>query len=153
MENNLYSWTFEDNKNRSASWYIIFLSIMIWLVLWGFLTKQYGMSFVIILLSWLMYFIDNNSDDIVSVEIHELWIKIADQFYDYAKIKEYAFIYHGEYAQHLRLKLQKSPIPQIDLDINNQIASDLRSFLSEYISEAEDTELSFIEKTIKILKL
>lgn len=153
MENLIYSWNFNDKKDRSSTWYIVFLSIMIGLVLWGFLTKQYGMSFVIILISWLIYFIENNSADIVGVEINELWIKIADNFYDFAKIQNYWFIYDWEQATSLRLKINKSTISQIDLWVNNQITSDLRSILPNFIAETPDAERTFTEKIIKLLKL
>lgn len=153
MENNLYSWYFDDKKERSGTWYIIFLSIMIWLVLWGFFTKQYGMSFVIILLSGLMYFMDNNSEDTINVEIHELWLKVSNNFYDFSRIENYWIIYTWEHAQYLRLKLTKSAINQIDLWINNQIASDLRQILPNYIQETDNVEMTMLEKTIKILKL
>jgi len=153
MEENIYSWNFDDSKNRSGSWYIIFLSIMIWLVLWGLFTKQYGMSFVIILLSGLMYFMDNNSEDTIYVEVSELWIKVADNFYDFSRLENYWIIYNWEQAQYLRLKMTKSAINQLDLGINNQIASDLRQFLPNYVQETDNAEMTMLEKTIKILKL
>lgn len=49
-QNILYTWTFEDNKDRSPLWYIIALACMIGLVIWGFVTGQYGMSIVVMLL-------------------------------------------------------------------------------------------------------
>ena len=153
MENILYSWYFDDKKNRSGTWYIIFLSIMIWLVLWGFFTKQYWMSFVIILLSWLMYFMENNSEDTIQVEVYELWFKISDVFYDFSRIKNYGIIYNWEQAQLLRIKLTKSTINQLDLGINNQIATDLRQILPNFIQETDNVEMTMLEKTIKILKL
>jgi len=51
------------------------------------------MSFIVLLLSGLMFYIDNNSKDEMNVEIGELGIKIGDSFYDYSKIKSYTFIY------------------------------------------------------------
>lgn len=111
------------------------------------------MSLVIILLAGITYFIDNNSEEEIQVEIHELGIKILDNFYDYSKIANFWIIYNGEYAQYLRLKISKSSISQIDLDIDNQIASDLKQILSNYIQESDDSEMTLLEKTIKLLKL
>ena len=153
MENALYNWTFSDKKERSSSWYIIFLSIMIWLVIWWFLTKQYGMSIAILLVSGVGYFIENNSEETVQVSIWELWIMISNNFYEYAKIQSYGFIYSGENAYYLRLKILKSWLNQLDLQVNNTIAKELGEILPNYIREADSTELSTTEKIIKLLKL
>ena len=153
MENILYDWTFSDKKERSSTWYIVFLSIMIGLVVWGFLTKQYGMSIVILLLSGVGYFIENNSEDTIQVAINDLGIRVWNDFYDYSKIKQFGFIYSGENAYYLRLHIMKAWINQLDLQVNNQIAADLRSILPNHIREAENSELSTIDKIIKLLKI
>ena len=149
----LYSWSFDDRKNRSSNWYIIFLSVMLWIVVWGFLTKQYGMSFVIILVSGLMYFMENNADETINVEIFELGIKISDNFYDYSRIRSYGIIYEWEDAILLRLHLDKSSISQVDLNIDNNIAVDLNELLPNFLTEDGNTSLSFVEKMIRLLKL
>ncbi|MDQ7023256.1 MAG: hypothetical protein Q9M97_07095 [Candidatus Gracilibacteria bacterium] len=89
MKNMLYSWTFPDTKNRGQLWYSIVFSIIIGLVIWGFLTKQYGMSFIILLLSGLVFYIENNSSDTIAIEITELGMKVDEFFYDYSKIESY----------------------------------------------------------------
>lgn len=149
----LYSWTFPDNKDRSQLWYIIALSIIIWLVIWWFLTKQYWMSFFIILLSWIIFYIENNSSDIIKVEITELWIKVDDFFYDYSKIDNYTFIYEWENAIICRLNLNKKWIKTVDLKIDNTIALELKNILPQYLKENEKEDFSFVEKIIRILKL
>jgi hypothetical protein len=154
MSNNIiYNWEFEDNKNRTTTWYIITLSIVIWLVIWWFLTKQYWMSFIILLITWISYFIDNNSPDKIKVEISELWIKIWEWFYDYSKIDSYTFIYNWENAIFLRLHLNKKWLRYLDLNIDNNIALDLKQILNNYLEENSKWELNFSEKVIKFLKL
>ena len=154
MQNNIiYSWSFEDKKDRSATWYVIFLSVIVWLIIWWFLTKQYGMSFIILLLSWLSYFIDNNSDDVVSVNLNELWIKIWNTFYDYSKINSFTFIYDWENAIFLRLHLNNKWLKHINLNIDNNIVLDLKQMLENYIEQNPKWELEFSEKVIKFLKL
>jgi len=154
MSNNiLYNWNFEDKKNRSTLWYIIALSIVIGLVVWWFLTKQYWMSFIILLISWLTYFIENNSDEHLNVDITELWIKIWAIFYDYSKVDSFSFIYSWENAILLRLNLNKKWIRFLDLNIDNSIVIDLKPILINYIEENPKWELSFSEKIIKLLKL
>ncbi len=154
MSNNiLYSWAFEDKKNRGSLWYIIALSIVIWLTIWWFLTKQYWMSFIILLIAWISYFVENNSEDVINVEINELWIKIWNSFYDYSKISSFYYVYNWDKAIFLRLKINKKWVKIIDLNINNNIVKELKNILPNFIEEDSKWELSFIEKIIKILKL
>ena len=76
MSKVIYEWEFDDNKNRWTLWYIIALSIVLWLSIWWFFTKQYWMSFIILLIAWLVYFVENNSSDEIKVEILDLWINV-----------------------------------------------------------------------------
>jgi len=149
----LYSWTFPDDKNRWQLWYIIVLSIIIWLVIWWFLTKQYWMSFIVLLISGLVFYIENNSSDNINVEITELWIKVSEYFYDYSKIDSFAFIYEWENAVVLRLNLNKKWIKLVDLKIDNNVALELKEILPHYIKENEKEEFGFVDKMIRILKL
>jgi len=87
------------------------------------------MSFIILLLSGLIFYIENNSEDIINVEINELWIKVSEYFYDYSKIDSYTFIYEWENAVILRLNLQKKWIKIIDLKIDNTVVLELKQIL------------------------
>lgn len=149
----IYTWTFSTEKNRWQLWYIIWLSIVVALVIWGFLSKQYWMSFVIILLSWFYFFMENNTDDEITVNISELWINIWNNFYDYSRIISYSFIYNGQNAESLRLELTNKWIRNIDLKVDNQITSELKNILINFLEENPKAELSFSEKIIKLLKL
>lgn len=152
-DNILYSWKFDDNKNRGSMWYIIALSVVIWLAIWWFLTKQYWMSIIILLIAWVFYYIENNSDDEINVIINELWIKIWSSFYDFSKIDSYSFIYNWENAVFLRLELNKKWLRVLDLDIDNTIAVNLKWILTNYLTENPKGELKFVEKIISLLKL
>ncbi len=150
---NLYSFSFSTDKWRWKMWYIIALSVIIWLVIWWFLTRQYVMSFLIILISWISFFIDNNTPDQVNVDINSLWIKINNSFYDYPKIHSYTIIYDWWSAVLLRIALKKRWMKFLDLNIDNNIAYDLKQILPNFINEDENQELSFTDKLIKFLKL
>lgn len=149
----IYAWNFPDVKDRGSLWYIIALSIVIGLVIWWFLTKQYGMSFILLLITGIAYFVENNSDDEVWVEITELWIRVGWTFYDFSRIPSYAFIYDGDNSIFLRLNLAKKWIKQIDLKVDNKITGELKQILPNFIEENPKQDLSFIERMIHLLKL
>lgn len=149
----IYSWNFSSDKQRSPAWYAIAVSVIIGLVIWWFLTKQYIMSFLIILIAWVSFFVENNSEETIFIEITQLWIKVNSAFYDYSKIASYTLIYDEENAVILRLNLLKKWIKTIDLIIDNQIALDLKEILPNFLTEDEKWELSFTDKIIRWLKL
>lgn len=150
----IYTWSFSNDKNRWPLWYIIALSIVIWLVVWGFLTKQYVMSFLIILITWVYFFVENNSEEITSIYIQNLWINIWNSFYEYTKFQSFNVIYTWNEARFLRLILKNNVwVKFIDLSIDNNVASILKDILPNFITEDDKTEISFSDKLIKFLKL
>lgn len=153
MNDIIYEWSFSNDKNRWKLWYIIALSIVIWTVIWWFLTKQYPMSFLIILISGVYLFIENNTEDETQIKITNLWIKINNSFYDYSKISGFCFFYDWENSITLRLLLVLKTTKQLDLKVNNWITKELKDILPNFIKEDETQELSFIDKLITYLKL
>jgi hypothetical protein len=154
MSNLLYSWSFDSKKNRSSLWYVIVLSIAIGLIIWGFLSKQFWMSFVIIILIWLIFYIENNSNDIVNINIIETWIKIENNFYAFSNLSSYTIIYENDMAVLLRLNISnKFWTRNIDIGIDNKIISDIKNILSNFLEENNEQQLTFIEKMTRLLKL
>lgn len=151
--NIIYSWKFEDNKNRWASWYTIALAIVIWLAIWWFLTKQYGMSFIVLLVAGVFYFLENNSEDQVDVYLTDLGMQIWQSFYDYSKIENFTYIYDWAKPELLRLSINRTWIKNIDLKIDEKIILNLKNILPNYLQENPKWELTFVEKVIWKLKL
>ena len=111
------------------------------------------MSFIVLLLTGLIFYIENNSLDNITVEITELWLKIWESFYDFSKIDSYTLIYEWENAVILRLLLNKKWIKIIDLKIDNTVALELKWILPNFIKENEKEDFSFSDKMIRMLKL
>jgi len=149
----LYSWKFEDKKDRSPLWYILALSIVIGVVIWGFLTKQYGLSFIFMIITGVVFYVENNSEDEVEVEVTDLGMKIAEKFYDYSRIKSYSVIYSGDKAMFLKLKLSQKGINVLNVKVSNAIVSDIRPIISQFIEENPQEDLAFVDRIIHLLKL
>lgn len=149
----LYNWEYKDKKDRSSTWYIVALAIIIWLVTWWILSKQYGMSLIILLVSGIFYFIENNSEEDVKVTITDLWIQVGQNFYDYSKINGFNYIYEWSNPVFLRLSINKTGLKIIDLDVNEKNVIDTREILGNFINEDSKWELNIIEKLINKLKL
>lgn len=153
MSTNIYSWEFNDKKNRWQLWYIIAISVVIWSTIWWFFTKQYWFSFIILLIWWLYYFNENNSLDTIKVDISDIWMKINWKFYDYSSIQSFWIVYKWENPILLRLNLNKKGLRYIDVQISRNNMTEIKWILSEYIEESAKIELTFSEKMINLLKL
>jgi len=100
-----------------------------------------------------MLFIENNSDDDVTVKISELWIGIWESFYDFSRIDSYSFIYSWDKSIFLRLNLNKKWLKNIDLIVNNETTARLNEILPNFLEENPKWELTLSEKIISLLKL
>lgn len=150
----MFNWQFNSKKERSSSWYIMAVVIAIGLVIRWYLTEQYIMSVVIIMLVWVFFLIENNSPEIVEVTINENWILISESFYDYPKIETFAVIYDRNVPLFLRVRFKSRWLKLLDIPLSSDINSpDLRAFLLEYIEEDSKTEMSSTDKLINYLKL
>lgn len=148
-----YSWNFQDTKQRSSLWYITALSLAWGLVIFWFLTKQYGMSIVLLLIVWLYFFLENNADEEISVQITNLWVWIQGTFYDYGRIDSFRFIYDGSEAVYLRLSIKNSWVKYINIRVDNDIVANIRPILSQLIEENTQSDITLLEKIIHKLKL
>lgn len=153
QSNTLYSWNYDDSKNRSPLWYMIALAIAIWLIIWWFFTRQYGMSIVIMLIIGFFYFLENNTEDGVEIRITDLWIMVQESFYDFSRISAFTIIFSWENAIFLRLSIAKRWISTINLRVDNKVISDIKPLLLNYIEENPKQELTLVEKISHRLKL
>lgn len=153
MENIIYSWNFSEQKNRWPVWYLIAVSVVIWVVFWGILTWQYGLSIVIFLAAWVLFFVENNSSGDVLVQINSLWIQIWETFYEHTKIQNFSIIYNKSNPIFCRLVLNKRWLKIINLKIDNKIAEDLKQILPNFVNEDTNVELSLVEKIVILFKL
>jgi hypothetical protein len=152
MTKNNLSWTFNE-INRTTYWYIIALSIVIWISIWWIFTKQYWLSFIVILISGLYYFTETDSEEKIEVSLEDKWVYISKTLYNYKDIDFFQFINNKNRLFLLRLHLNKKGAKFIDVRIDENIKTDVEQKLLNIIEKYEDEELSFIEKSIFYLKL
>lgn len=156
MENSLYKWKFSDDRKKWKMWYILAISIVLGLSIWGIFTGQYFFSFAVFLVTGIYLFYENNFSGDVEVKITEMWININwENFFDYSRIGSFSFVYDWENAIYLRLFLNQKwiNVKVVNLFVDNKIAKDLKEILPNYIQESESSTLSFSEKLIISSKL
>jgi hypothetical protein len=100
-----------------------------------------------------VFFVENNSDDEVIVQISDQWIYIWNTFYDYSSIRQYSVGYQNDTAQFIRLHLTKRWIAVLDLKISNELLPQIQSYLWEYVEDGWKAEISSTDKLIRFLNL
>lgn len=153
VNNIIYNWSYNDSKNRGKLWYIIAVAIILWLAIWWIFTWQYWLSFIVVLAAWIYLFVENSSSDVMNINITPDGIKVWTTFYNYWIIHSYSLIYDQETAVYLRLILNKKWIKKLDISIDNVVAKELKEILPNFIGNNNETELSWVDKLINILKL
>jgi len=111
------------------------------------------MSIVLLLVVWFYFFLEINSEDEVSVGITNLGIAVQDNFYDYSRIQSFRFIYDGNNAIYLRINIKKSWINSMNIRVDNDIVTNIRPILTQFIEEDGKSEITLLEKIIHTLKL
>ncbi|MCK9272168.1 hypothetical protein M0P65_01345 [Candidatus Gracilibacteria bacterium] len=150
----MFSWEFNSKKEKSSSWYTVAIIIAISLIIWGYIVGLYVMSIVIFMFIGVYILIENNTPDLIDIEINESGIKVGDTFYDYPKIEKFSIIYNKNTPVYLRLRLRVRGFKLLDLPITSDVnAAGVRAFLSDYVEEDEKGEIGAIDRILNYLKL
>lgn len=154
MANILYSWKFSTKKERSWMWYILAFSVVIGVVVWAFITRQYGLGLIVLLVSGIFFFVENNSEEETTATITSTGLQISNSFYDFSKLSQYVFVNDGPDIVFVRFYLLKmSTNRYIEVDVENQIAQDLSQILPNFLPEWAKQEITFTEKILHFIKL
>ena len=150
----MFEWEFKTKKDKWPWWYSIALIVSLALIIWWYVTWIYVMSIVVIIMVWVYSLVDNNSPDMMHIEINENWILVWEIFYDYPKIESFAIIYSKNIPIFLRLRLKTRWFKMLDIPLEwvKEIAS-MRSFLLSYVEEDEKWEISSVDRLLDYLKL
>lgn len=114
---------------------------------------MYIMSFVIVLLSWVYFFAENNAQDNIDVSVYDAWIDIWWSFYDYSRVEGYHIVYRKNNPVFLRLKIKIKALNIIDLPINSQVLSEIWEWLSYFVEDKWKIETTALEDLISYLKI
>jgi len=152
-ENILYQWSFSTKKDRGQLWYIIALAVVFGLIIWGMLSKQYVLWFLVIIATGVYALLENNSEDEAHVQITPLGIRVNKEFYNFGSIGGYSIVYNGDQAIYLQLSMQKSMIKTTNLHINNQIALELEQVLPHFLQNIGEWQMTVVDRILNILKL
>lgn len=152
--NILFAWTYASRFEKGALWYMIAITIVLTLVLYGISQWIWIMSVVVLLFAWVYMLHENNSPPTLRAEITDTGINTGNVFYEYARISSFTIIYTENVAHTLRIHVIKNipPVCDIVLPLDMNIA-ELRAYLSTQIAEDPTEKFTFSDYLVRFLRL
>ena len=124
------------------------------IVVWAFITRQYGLWLIVLLVAGIFFYVDNNSEEETSVAITSTGIQVSTSFYDFSKFSQYSFVLDGSDIVFIRLYLLKPTTSRyIDIDVDIEVSQVLSQVLPNFLPEWTKQILTFTEKLTHLLKL
>ena len=150
----MFSWIYNVKKNKWKLWYLIAIAIILAFALWGLIMGLYAMTIVVLLLAWVYFLVENNSNNDVTVIIDEAWVTISNTFYSYSQLDYFAIIHSWNRPLLLRIKHKWNNSSFTDVYLIEWLnISEIRIFLSDYIQEKSNVEMTFVEMILYMLKI
>ncbi|MBU2542650.1 hypothetical protein KJ785_03760 [Patescibacteria group bacterium] len=140
----IHEWTIQeyDQHERGILWYIIIISLGLFLVTYSVFTSNFLFSFIIILFFIIIFLQSNQKPIQIPFKITDLGIIVGKRFYNYSEFDNFYIIYKPPYTKTLFLDTKSIFHPAIRiplLDVNPiEIKHSLREFLSEDFEKEEE---------------
>lgn len=150
----MFAWTFSNQKNRSASWYIIVTIVMLTLLIYGIITQLYLMAIVVILFTGIYIYVENNSIPEIRVILDSKTIQVDTTQYFWDDFTSFSIPKMNGHAYFLRLFPKNKLSTYIDIPFSESVNIDeLQIFLSEFLLENENSELSQMDALLHMSKI
>lgn len=150
----MIAWQFSRKKDRSARWYIIGIIVILSLVVYGIITQMFIMSVVVVLFAGTVLLIDNNSSDIVAVEINQNDISIDETNYSFKEFSSFAIVEVQGSPLLLRLYPKKKFGTVIEIPLSPEVEIEsIRTILAASLVENTDAEFTTTDALAHLTKI
>jgi uncharacterized membrane protein YobD (UPF0266 family) len=139
----------EKNKN----WYIIAGAVAIFATVWAIISGTWSLAAAIVVFAVVYEYIQRyHPPKIISVKVKENGVKVGHVFYNYSDILAFWIIYnHG--VKTLNLRVAKTVLSEIIVQLNDQDPVELRHYLMKQILEIEGKNEKLSDVILRLLKL
>ncbi len=143
----LHQWTIlqYDKHNRGTGWYILMLSLGLFLVLYGVISGNFLFALIVILFAIIIFLQSHQEPPQIPFLITDMGVVVGGRFYEYSEFDEFYIIYKPPHVKTLFLTTKSVLQPMLRiplLDVNPiEVKHSLREFLPEDF-EKEDEPLS-----------
>lgn len=139
---------------RGKIWFISTGSVLIFLLIYAFLSANLTMAIVFILLAVIFILVEKREPKMVKMIITDMGIQYKDNFYPYHHINSFWLVYHPPYVQALYLKVRTGrTLRLLRVQMNGQKPQTIRELLLKEIPEIEGAQEPTSDLLARALKL
>ena len=138
----LLKWSFPEYEKheRNLSWYIISLSIGVFLFLYSIYTSNFIFAIIIILAGVILINSLKGEPKNIDFSITDKGILLGRNFYEYDNLVKFWIIYKAPQVKKLYFEVDNIFHTQLIVPIENVSPLELRDLLSQYLEEDVDKE-------------
>jgi len=152
----LASWTFPEfiKYVRTTGWYIGISIVIIGIIVYSILTKDYLFLIFIVIIVAIYYLRAKREPMLIKLNVTEDGLEVSDSFYQYKDIKNFWIIYEPPAVKMLYFDFKTGIRPRLSIFLENQNPLKIRKILLDYLEEdlTKENE-SFTDGMMRILKL
>lgn len=138
----LHAWTVQEYEQheRAVSWYIVMITVGLFLILFALFTGNFLFALIIILFGIIMFLQAHQVPLQVPFKITELGVILNDRFYPWIELKDFYIIYQPPMVKTLYLDTVSSFRPLLRIPLLDMNPVEVRNTLKEYLEEDLDKE-------------
>lgn len=154
--NILHEWVIQEYEKheRGTLWYVLFISVGLLFVIFGFLSNNFLFSLIIILSAIIFYLQSHLQSPQVLFQITELGIVLGDRFYSYHELDNFYIIYQPPEIKNLFIQTKSTMRPTLSiplLDVNPvEIRQSLLKFVTEDLEQEEEPQIETVTRRWKL---
>jgi hypothetical protein len=151
----IFSWIAPEyiRHQKSARWYVIALSALMFFLLWAFLARSWSMALAIIVFSAVYQFTHAyHPPKNIRIRVSEMGIDVGGMFFPYSHIQAFWIIYKPGLTT-LNLRITRHFFSDVIIQLNGQDPVPLRQYLVGQIAEWEGKDERLGDLFLRLLKL
>ncbi len=140
--------------NRDEKWLMVAGVIALILITWAIWDGTYSFAIVVVLVAGIYFLTQHHTPNEIDISLTTSGILANQQFFPFTNIQAFWVIYNPDTnVKTLSFSMKTGLIREMNLQLETQDPAEVRSFLGSHVFELEGRTETFVEKTIRVLKL
>ena len=151
-----FAWSIPEYKKyqRSISWYVIAIVVMIALITYSIYTANLLFGLIIILASLTYFYHDRNEPIKLQFAVTDKGFMIGSHFHSFRDVTNFYIIYRPPQVTNLFVEFSSLTKPRLSIPLTEQNPVELRNFLKQFLFEDLEKEDEPLSETLgNLLKM
>ena len=140
---------------RDFRWYVIAIGIAFVLVILSFLTQNFLLPVIIIIVAFIFIMQHGQKPDKVLVSLNNEGVVVGNKFYEYDEFRNFGIVYKPNQGdKNLYFEFKSAIRPRLSMPLEDMNPVEVRNYLLGFLKEdLERTDIPLSESLAKIFKL